>query len=155
MINKSGMPLREQFNLWPRRDASHSFSFFLVPHLFASALTRRVNPLREGQNELLRVEHSAALLSALTALQIRIANGPFPQALTLNVNCCLNLWQPVLLLSFSFPIPSVFSPVDRLSIPPHSNRITTAIHCEWRSRETSPMISDSGIGTKCRSRREY
>lgn len=94
-----------------------------------------------AKTELL-VLKSAALLSALTALQIRIANGPFPQALTLNVNYCLNLWQPVpLLFFFSDP----FGLLSRSRPTLHSNRITTAIHCKWRSRETSPMISNSDI----------
>lgn len=95
------------------------------------ALTWRVNPFRDGLNGLFALD--GASLRSLTAIQIRVPNGSFPQALTLNVNCCLNLWQPVLLpLRSSFDL--VF-PVGRLSVPPHSDRITTAVH------RKSPTIS--------------
>lgn len=101
MINKSGMPLREQFNLWPRRDASRSFSFFLVL-IYSHRAARCSHAAREsfsrGPKRTARAE-PVLLPSARTAIQIRMANGSFPQTLTLNVNCSLNLWQPVYLLS--------------------------------------------------------
>lgn len=142
MINKSGMPLREQFNLWPRRDASRSFSFFLVL-IYSHRAARCSHAAREsfsrGPKRTARAE-PVLLPSARTAIQIRMANGSFPQTLTLNVNCSLNLWQPVYLLSSraSFEPDPLFRRGGSLSVPPYFNRITTAIHRQRRNPWNKP-----------------
>lgn len=154
MINKSGMPLREQFNLWPStRCIALLFIFPRAPSIRICSHAARESSSRgpKRTSSCWARVCFAALLSAFTTLQIRIANGPFPQALTLNVNCCLNLWQSVPLLFF-FP-----DPFGLLSRRPtlHSTLFEPNNHGDcypplrMTKPRTSPMISDSGIVTKC------
>lgn len=71
MINKSGTPLREQFNLRPRRDASRSFSFFPVPVYSHRGAARRGSHARESSPR--DGQKRTPLRAGRTALRLRRA----------------------------------------------------------------------------------